>query len=318
MSGVRHTPVTWPGREAPPTTAGEKRFFALRFQGREFLLPPGEFVIGRSRSCDLNLQDMLVSRRHARLFVSNCALFLEDLESANGVRVNEQPLSGARVLDEGDRILIGTSELTVCVSDSAVRFDTAPPPGHKRSLSGPQAFGVPAPAMTERDMPVVVPSPPQAAQHAAETSEDLEDTQRTTKADALLTMARLADRMITMGRKEAAERLLADHMDTLLRKAREGGAIDPATLEIAGLYGMKLADVSLRGRWANMAIELFRLAKRPLPLKAVTLLESLIRRLADFDHAGLAAYKVVLRQHCGSLTGEEAVAAERILSLAVS
>jgi len=59
-------------------------------------LAPGETVVGRSPKCRLVLEDPLVSRQHARFVVNGGAVTLEDMKSANGVLVNDEPLLRAR------------------------------------------------------------------------------------------------------------------------------------------------------------------------------------------------------------------------------
>ncbi len=267
---------------------------------------------------------MLISRRHARLFVSQNALFIEDLGSANGVLVNEVPVTGARAVKHGDRILVGAQELRVCVTNNLSSHDTAPPPGQPRNLSGkPTERTAPLPALTEEDIPVVMSRPPlrvaaaDAAVEMQESADDLEETQRTEKVDGLLTMGRLADRMITMGRTDAAVRLLAHHFRDLLEKARNGRALPSSTLETAGSYGLKLSDISGDAQWANIAIELHTHAKKPLPLRAVQSLETLLRRLPEIDRGALISYKATLRGNTASFSLVEIEATERILQLLV-
>ena len=52
-----------------------------------------------------------VSRRHARITLSNGQYFLEDLGSTNGTMVNGQRVS-AVALNPGDMIQLGTTTLT--------------------------------------------------------------------------------------------------------------------------------------------------------------------------------------------------------------
>ncbi|HEX2044775.1 MAG TPA: DUF3662 and FHA domain-containing protein [Gaiellaceae bacterium] len=67
-------------------------------------------VIGRSRECDVTLDDPNVSRRHAELRRENGAFWIVDLGSTNGVEVNGERVERAR-LDLDDRIVLGTTEL---------------------------------------------------------------------------------------------------------------------------------------------------------------------------------------------------------------
>ncbi|MDX1503892.1 MAG: FHA domain-containing protein [Thermoanaerobaculia bacterium] len=53
-----------------------------------FLREPGGYLLGRDPSCDVVLDDLRVSRRHARLVVTEDGGELRDLGSKNGVSIN--------------------------------------------------------------------------------------------------------------------------------------------------------------------------------------------------------------------------------------
>jgi len=87
-------------------------------------------VVGRDRDCDLVLDHVLISRRHARIEHGFEGYVIEDLNSANGTYVN-----GMRVertpLHDNDRIQIGpfilqlqAGELRSSLDSSAIRIDT--------------------------------------------------------------------------------------------------------------------------------------------------------------------------------------------------
>ncbi|MFB6351906.1 MAG: DUF4388 domain-containing protein [Bradymonadaceae bacterium] len=67
-----------------------------------------EIVIGRSSELDMVLVEDMVSRRHARITAQNGELEIEDFGSTNGTFVNGKKVKTSK-LEEGDRILIGTS-----------------------------------------------------------------------------------------------------------------------------------------------------------------------------------------------------------------
>lgn len=75
-------------------------------------LPEGELLIGRSEDEGFFLDDGRVSRRHALLRRRAKELFVEDLGSKNGVRVNGAAVERAR-LSPGDRLTLGDSILVV-------------------------------------------------------------------------------------------------------------------------------------------------------------------------------------------------------------
>jgi hypothetical protein len=89
--------------------------FRLRYQQHDLELSPGEFMIGRSASCQLSLDDPLVSRNHARLLVTPEAVVVEDLGSRNGIRVNGDRVTGTRELSHGDVLNVGSQKLTLLI-----------------------------------------------------------------------------------------------------------------------------------------------------------------------------------------------------------
>lgn len=70
-------------------------------------------IIGRSRGCDLRLPDSDASRRHAEIYEAADGYVLRDLGSTNGTFVNDRNVQEHR-LEPGDRIRIGSSEMTFC------------------------------------------------------------------------------------------------------------------------------------------------------------------------------------------------------------
>ena len=54
--------------------------------------PPGSFVIGRGKNCDIVLPDHPVSRQHARIRVSRGNYFITDLGATNTTSINALPL----------------------------------------------------------------------------------------------------------------------------------------------------------------------------------------------------------------------------------
>jgi hypothetical protein len=69
------------------------------------------FVIGRSRECDLVLDDPNVSRQHAELRREDDGWAVHDLGSTNGIKLNGRRSRGGR-LSPGDEITLGISRLT--------------------------------------------------------------------------------------------------------------------------------------------------------------------------------------------------------------
>jgi hypothetical protein len=84
----------------------------LRVNGRTQLLGAGGGVIGRSRDCDVTVDDPNISRHHAEVRPSGGSWIVRDLGSTNGVKVNGRRIQGAQSLKPGDTVELGTSRLT--------------------------------------------------------------------------------------------------------------------------------------------------------------------------------------------------------------
>jgi hypothetical protein len=69
-------------------------------------------VMGRSRECDVVLEDPNVSRRHAEVRPSGGGWIVNDLGSTNGIKVNGRRVDGPQSLRPGDVVELGTSRVT--------------------------------------------------------------------------------------------------------------------------------------------------------------------------------------------------------------
>ncbi len=79
--------------------------------GKRLAVPAAGGVLGRSRDCDVIIDDANVSRRHAEIRPAATGWTVTDLGSTNGVSVNGHPASGAVALAPGDRLELGTVRL---------------------------------------------------------------------------------------------------------------------------------------------------------------------------------------------------------------
>ena len=78
----------------------------------EHFAPEGERTsIGRSPDCDIFLDDVTVSRRHAVLIRRDREFFIEDQGSLNGTFLNRRRIESSRIAD-GDELQIGKYRLT--------------------------------------------------------------------------------------------------------------------------------------------------------------------------------------------------------------
>ncbi len=72
-----------------------------------------EITIGRKEGNTIRLTERNVSRRHAKLSKANGTVFIEDLSSYNGIKVNGDRIAGRAPIHEGDRIQIGDYQLAL-------------------------------------------------------------------------------------------------------------------------------------------------------------------------------------------------------------
>jgi hypothetical protein len=78
----------------------------------EHFLPTGErTTIGRSPDCDIFLDDVTVSRKHAVLVQKEDAFYIEDQGSLNGTFLNRRRIESGR-LENGDELQIGKYKLS--------------------------------------------------------------------------------------------------------------------------------------------------------------------------------------------------------------
>ena len=72
----------------------------------------GELSVGRTEGNDLVLNHPSVSRKHARIEPRNDKIWIIDLKSTNGVKVNGNLVTESQI-NAGDKILIGSVQLEV-------------------------------------------------------------------------------------------------------------------------------------------------------------------------------------------------------------
>jgi len=75
--------------------------------GARFLVNSDVTTAGRHPRCDIFLDDITVSRNHARLTRRDGHIWVEDENSLNGTYVNRTLIDGAVALRRGDEVQIG-------------------------------------------------------------------------------------------------------------------------------------------------------------------------------------------------------------------
>jgi predicted component of type VI protein secretion system len=88
--------------------------------GKVYSLVKSEIFIGREAGSEVFVNDVEVSRRHAHLTSQGDNFVLEDLGSTNGTFVNGQRLTGPRLLQPNDTVILGEN---VSLTFETVPFD---------------------------------------------------------------------------------------------------------------------------------------------------------------------------------------------------
>ncbi len=315
----------------PPASSPRRRIYSVLIHDKEIFLHVGTHTIGRGLSCDLVVNDRLVSREHARLVIREASAAIIDLGSTNGVYVNENRVQGTEELRDGDLIVIGSQELTLkaAVSDdervtsprleanapggeiSEVIEREPPPSGRFRTKapdSGPQA----APSSEPAQIGVL---PAQIGALRVPDSRSDSGPHLTEKADAIQVMGRLADRAMVMGNYEAAEHVLQGHLEALIGAARSDVPLPAARRETASRYALRLADALQRPAWVDYVVELHLIARAVMSEWCTSRMMLVVPSLPGIDVEQLFFYQQMLKGRLEQIPAEERVFAEQLIAL---
>ncbi len=135
--------------------------------GQRTGLAKDSFIIGRDPASDLHIQDIEVSRRHARLIAQSSGFVLEDLGSTNGTFVNGERVRTITVLRPGDEIRLG-EVITLRYELDLNSLETTPPsPAPQRRSTVPPPPTASLPSLEERPPAPERRSAPSPARPAA-------------------------------------------------------------------------------------------------------------------------------------------------------
>lgn len=240
-------------------------------------------MLGRSEGCHILLDDVLVSRQHARIVVEEGAR-VEDAGSSNGVFVNGQRVQSA-VLADGDTLGIGNQRLVFRAEQVRAR--------RRAHTLAETMHGVDAPTRPE----------PAA----------LEPTS-TLQREPLELLAPIIDKALALGRGDEAERLLGPHLERHLTNARRDARKSPYA-ERAATYAVRLADVTRSARWVDYCFELYTALRAPLPAAAVEQLYATLRNVPGVSVTRYKTYVATLDETGARLGPRERFLAQRIAGL---
>lgn len=123
--------------------------------GRTYALETSETTLGRDAANRIAINDVEISRKHARILKQGEEYLLEDLGSTNGTFINGQRISGSHPIKIGDMIAMGENVVLQCEADFDPDATMLSARAAKAEASVPAA-PVPAPVAAA---PVIVPAP---------------------------------------------------------------------------------------------------------------------------------------------------------------
>jgi pSer/pThr/pTyr-binding forkhead associated (FHA) protein len=147
--------------------------------GPEILLDRPRLLVGRDAACDVVLKHPSVSRRHAVIEGTPAGFVIEDQRSANGIRIDGQPVSKAP-LEAGRALQIGSlafriEEVPPPEAEPPAEASAAPPSPVRPVLAAPSgASGMSTEAAAARLGLAVEASPQDVAERYRRLAADLE------------------------------------------------------------------------------------------------------------------------------------------------
>ena len=231
-----------------------KARYVLEHGAARIALALGEHVIGRGADADIVVDNERVSRRHAKLTVTDAGVFVEDLGSVNGVRVDGAIVHGKLLVTPGTRLSISDEAFVLLLAE---QNDAA--------------------RATQR-----VPTRDADDDHPADV------TTRRTQAFGL--MIGVIDKAIALGKPDEAERLIGSLLADVLEEAQRGREVQPAVAAAAAQAALKLARATGKSQWIEYPLRLYSARGRLLPLEAVDDLFAVARRAPRLDLPLLRGY----------------------------
>jgi len=283
----------------------------LRYLAHDLEVPVGQFLIGRTPDCQLSLDDPLVSRRHALLTVRAEGVFIEDLDSRNGVFVNGQRLDKITQIHDGDQIRIGSQELSLYgLGDkpaNAARSAREPQTSTVQDLRVLDILAEDGDPFTlgGGSSPSAVPSSLKSPPSGASAPDK--------RVHGLSLIGGVADKALAMGRVDEAERILQRPLQDVLVKAQKGEVALEFAEKAAG-YAMRLASATGRGQWVDYIFSLYTVLRALLPARIVDELYSVVRKVKHIDRAVLRTYTARLREISNGFGPAERFIQQRIES----
>jgi pSer/pThr/pTyr-binding forkhead associated (FHA) protein len=276
-----HSPVANEAQTLGTSAIGA--LLAVKVGGLVVPLRRGLTLVGRGSSCAIVVPSEKASRTHARFLVAEDGVFIEDLNSTNGVFLNDVAIKQKTKVSPGDRILIGDSVLKI------VQFEDL-----KRTQRG-EAL---PPELTETIV-----------------ADQAEDDNPTRQAQTLEVLSGLVNKVLALGRADEAVRLLRGPLERVLKDAEAGQSIDINLSAAAARHAVRLAGATNDPYWIDLVFRMHTALERLLPLPVVDDLYGSLRSVKGVSPATLRAYVERLRPMAAQLGPTDRFTLSRIEGL---
>lgn len=229
--------------------------FWLQLGSTEQQLRPGATVVGRAQDCEFIVDDLQVSRRHARFTLLQGRVTVEDLKSRNGIYVNSERVERADLRD-GDVILIGTREFRLIARDEET----------------------PSPRARERQETVTGP---------------VDEPTETQNGPVLVSL--LVERLLNSNSVAPAERMVENMFSNVGLAVARGEELAGDQFDALINSSVRLTSVTGRSKFLSALFLLALEARRCLLSNQVDTLVAVAPRVRDGCPGGLVDYLVWLR-----------------------
>lgn len=222
----------------------------------------GSHVVGRLAKCEIPVDDPLASRVHAVIRVDEQGALIEDLHSTNGVYVNDRRVARSASIKHGDRILVGTTEL------SFFR-----PAGSARKPARPGTISPPLAKISLTRLAIAEGAP-------------------TERSSVLGLVGALAQRLAAGGNVVEAERALSAHLVRILQGAQSGLVVTDELCEEVSEHALALARWTRKSRWTDYVVGFHLAARLVMSRRTFASFASAREQLAERGDEMLVGYYV--------------------------
>ena len=271
--------------------------YALREGAVAHPLNKSPLVVGRGSDADIVLSGSLVSRRHAEFHETEAGLVVIDLDSRNGVFVNDVQIASPTALLIGDKLSIGETDFVLTEVLTAREDQTIEP--EPRTLR--ESARVPAGSYSNSN--------------SNSKANAYDGALATRRADALHLLSNVADKALALGRGREAEHVLGTHLVAALSDAAAGRAVAPEVARTCAQYAVKLATATGKATWLDFAFRLYDALGETIPLPIVDEMYTVLRHVRGIDRDLLRRYTDFLHERVAQLSPPERFVLQRLEGL---